>query len=403
MRSDASVRLGFLVVAASLLAGCSLQATPTATPSATGTSAGTGWIAARVAQPAAIEGQPTDAPGFCSPCHPVVGTYIDSLLAFDGRYLALGFDQPPSHAAAWSSADGSAWQRVASLPAPQGSSISAAETGPDGGLVAVGTSGGAAAVWRTIDGLTWTLESLPAAPGAGATESLTAVARAGAGYVAGGSVVSATGRTATLWRSADGVAWIRVAAGLPSGSSEVRGIATAVGTGTVVAVGISGDERRGTAAVWRSTDEGSTWQSVSSPALAGGRMLATVAGSGGFVAVGETTDQAGAMAWTSADGLNWSSAADQPALSNGGFQMVMTAVARDGDGYDAAGWKTDAGNGSAVVWRSKDGRDWTRLPQDDSFSGAGMDAILATPRIFAAGTMGWPDTHAAQVWVARPG
>jgi hypothetical protein len=246
------------------------------------------------------------------------------------------------------------------------------------------------------------MESLPPAPGVGATESLAAVARSGTGYVAGGSVVSAAGRTATLWRSADGVAWSRATATLPSGSSEVRGIAIA-GSGTVVAVGISGDERRGTAAVWRSTDGGATWQSVTSPALAAGRMLAAVAGSPGVVAVGETADQAAAMAWTSADGLSWSPAPVQPALSNGGFQMVMTAVAWDGAGFDAVGWKTDAGNGSAVVWRSKDGRDWTRLPQDDSFSGAGMDAILATPRVFAGGTMGWPDTHAAQVWVARPG
>lgn len=402
MRSVAPDRLAFLLVAASVLAGCSQQVTPTVTSSAVLASARTGWIAARVAQPVEIEGQPTDAPAFCSPCHPIVGTYIDSLQSFKGGYLALGFDEPPSHAAAWTSADGSAWQRIASLPAPQGSSISAAATGPDGGLVAVGTNGESAAVWHTSDGVTWTMESLPPAPGPGTTESLAAVARSGSGYVAGGSVVSGTGRTATLWRSADGVAWTRAAAGLPSGSSEVRGIAVA-GSGTAVAVGIYGDERRGAAAVWRSTDGGATWQSVTSPTFADGRMLAAVAGSLGVVAVGETTDQAGAMAWTSTDGLSWSLAPVQPALSNGGFQMVMTAVAWDGAGFDAAGWKSDAGNGSAVVWRSKDGRDWMRLPQDDSFSGAGMGAILATPRVFAGGTMGWPDTHAAQVWVAPPG
>ncbi len=79
------------------------------------------------------------------------------------------------------------------------------------------------------------------------------------------------------------------------------------------------------------------------------------------------------------------------------------AIAVDGSGgFVADGWRSDAGNGSAVVWRSSDGMAWTRFPQDASFSGAGMAAILdrpASPRLLAAGTKGWPDTHAAQVWV----
>jgi hypothetical protein len=356
-----------------------------------------------VEQPVTIEGQPTDAPGFCSPCHPIIGTYIDALIADQTGYLALGHDHPPSRAAAWSSRDATSWRRVTTLPAPEGSSVAAAVATAEAGILAVGTNGRAAAVWNSPDGATWTMESLPAPAGVGATELLTAVTRANGGYLAGGYQESAAAvRSATFWRSSDGVTWSRVTAPLPPGPSEVTGLTAGRDGDTVVAVGISGDERRGSAAVWRSTDSGVDWQAVSSPSLSGGRMLAVAAGGPGFAAVGETTDQTGAAAWTSVDGSIWTPAPEQPALANGGLQMVMTAVAADGTGLVASGWKADAGNGSAVVWRSPDGNAWTRFPQDATFSGAGMAAILATPRLLAAGTMGWPDTHAAQVWIAPP-
>lgn len=400
MRNERRGRLAFLLGMAWLAAACvPFQPSPTLAPAATASD----WIAARVEQPVAIEGQPTDAPGFCSPCHPAIGTYIDSLVAFSGGYLALGYDQPPSHAAAWISVDAADWRRMATLPAPEESGISAA-VGPASagdGIVAVGTSGGVAAVWRSGDGLAWTQDSLPAPAEVRATERLTAVARTSDGYAAGGYVESATaGRTATFWRSSDGVAWVRATAGLPSGPSEITGIAASPAGGAVVAVGISGDERRGTAAAWRSSDGGARWQAIASPSLAGGRMLAVAADSNGFAAVGETPDQSGAAAWTSIDGSSWSAAPAQPALANGGLQLVITALAPDGSGFVAVGWKTDAGNGSAVVWQSRDGLAWARLPQEASFSGAGMAAVLAAPRLLAAGTMGWPDTHSAQVWIA---
>jgi hypothetical protein len=319
------------------------------------------------------------------------------LVAFHGGFLAFGHDQPPSHAAAWASGDGVAWRRVATLPAPDASIISASVTEGGGPVLAVGESGGRAAVWRSDDGTAWTLTPLPA-PEAGATEWLTSVAASSDGFVAGGYVESATAqRTASFWHSRDGVSWVRATVDVPAGPSEVRGIA-AIGTASIVAVGIAGDERRGTAATWRSTDDGTTWQALSSPAFATGRMLAIAAAGSGAVAVGERDDQTGAAAWYSPDGSNWVSASGS-GLDNGGLQMVMDSIASDGSGYVAAGWRTDAGNGSAVVWRSADGRSWVHLPQDASFSGAGLTCVLASPQLLVGGTMGWPDTHAAQVWV----
>jgi hypothetical protein len=416
-RSRLDYRAAFLVAVATavawLTAGCG-SATPSVTPRTPATvvaSAATGsWIAARVEQPAEIEAAPTDAPVFCSPCHPVLGTYIDTLVAFNGGYLGLGLSQPPSEAAAWRSSDAMTWTRVPDLPAPQGSGISAAVV-QGGAVVAVGTSGGRAAVWRTADGVAWTAAQL-AAPPAGFTEQLTAIASAGSGFVAGGYEQSSSAtRTATLWRSADGVTWSRpsISGSLTSapageaGSTEITGIAD--GTSGLVAVGISGDERRGQAGAWRSPDGGASWQPVSSPSFGAGRMLAVATLGSSFVAVGENVDQTAAEAWTSADGSTWQEAPAQPGLENGGLQMVMTAVAASAanSGVVAAGWRTDAGNGSAVVWRSADGITWDRLPQDVTFSGAGLACVIASPRVLVAGTMGWPDTHAAQVWVAPKG
>ena len=394
------------VGAAWALASCSATPLPrsaaVASPSAIGSSSvSAAWLTARVEQPGVIEAAPTDAPVFCSPCHPSVGTYIDALVQFRGGYLAVGHDQPPSHAAAWASADGLMWKRATSLPSPDGSTISAAVTKNDGSVLAVGESAGRAAVWRSDAGVSWTLTALPA-PEADAQEWLTAVAASGAGFVAGGYTESATAqRTAVLWHSPDGVIWMRGSAELPAGQSEVRGI-TSVGGTSILAVGITGDERRGTAAVWRSIDAGATWRAAAGPALGAGRMLAVVAAGSAAVAVGEREDQTGAAAWYSADGLNWSSAGG-PALDNFGLQMVMDSITRDGSGFVAAGWQSDAGNGSAVVWRSADGRTWVHLPQDASFLGAGLACVLGSTPLMVAGTMGWPDTHAAQVWLARPG
>jgi hypothetical protein len=407
MRHEIVQRVLTGLAAAWLVAACASNP-PTSSPASTSPTApvasakpSPSWVAARVAQPAAIEAAPTNAPAFCSPCHPVVGTYIDSMISFRGGFLAFGHDQPPSHAAAWTSSDATSWLRMATLPAPEGSSIAAAIVGSDGSILAVGESGKSAAVWRSSDGTAWTLTSLPA-PAAGTTDWLTAVAPSGTGFVAGGYTESAIAeKTAAFWRSPDGTTWVRAAAPTPAGQSEVTGM-TAIGSTTLFAVGIAGDEESGTAAVWHSTDAGSSWQALTSPVFAAGRMLSVVAAGSGAVAVGERKDQTGAAAWYSPDGQtwNWSSG---PGLDNGGLEMVMMSVAADASGFVAAGWRSDAGNGSAVVWRSTDGRTWVHVPQDVSFSGAGLAAALGAPRVLVAGTMGWPDTHSAQVWIAPPG
>jgi hypothetical protein len=399
-------RIGILVGLLWLVSACSPNTPPSGAPAVTSQPT---WVAALVAQPVQIEGLPTDIPSMCNPCHPAIGTYINSMVAIGGGFLALGEDSPPSHAAAWFSADATSWARVATIPAPARSLIlaaiveSPATSGPSlqaGEVLAVGGSGSAAAVWHTADGKTWSMQTLPAPARAGTVEQMTSVAQTSHGFVAAGFVESALAvKTAEFWSSPDGSRWTRTPAKLPSGPSEVTGLAAVIGSNALVAVGISGGERTGSAAVWRSTDAGANWTSVSGLSLASGRMLAVAAGRDGLCAVGETVDQTGAAAWSSTDGLTWISAAAQPGLENDGMQMVMMSIGWDGSDFFADGWRSDAGNGSAVVWQSGDCESWTHLPQDVTFSGAGMAAILVAPRLLAGGTMGWPDTHAAQVWI----
>jgi hypothetical protein len=97
------------LAAAGIVAACA-STPPSGTPTTNSVASPSGspkasasWLAARVEQPAAIEAAPTDAPVFWSPCHPTIGTYIDSVVASHGSYLAFGHDQPPSHEAAWTS------------------------------------------------------------------------------------------------------------------------------------------------------------------------------------------------------------------------------------------------------------------------------------------------------------
>lgn len=414
-RARSTPRLLGVAVAAVLAAAACGSTAPTDTPlspspASSATSAVAGhtsspgggpWLIGRVEEPTELEAQPSNAPVFCSPCHPVTAAYMDALaLPPGGGYVALGHDRPPNRAAAWATTDGMQWSRLVQFPAPDDSQILGATSSADS-LVAVGGSGAAAAVWHSADGLHWTITTLDAPPH-GNRELLTAVARAApnGGYVAGGYEENGRAEvTATLWRSADGSTWSRSAADPSFAGSQVTGVAA--GPNAAVAVGYGGGNREGHAVAWRSTDGGATWQASGSSGLGDGRMLALAFDGSRFVAVGESKAADRGMVWTSTDGLDWTTVTDQPALDHYGDEVYMAAVAASPNGgFVADGWQSDAANGSVIAWRSRDGTTWSRLPSDPSFSGGGASAILAGPKLVIAGTKGWPDTHAAMAWLA---
>ena len=129
-------------------------------------------------------------------------------------------------------------------------------------------------------------------------------------------------------------------------------------------------------------------------------MRAVVATPTGLIAVGVNAQDAGAAAWTSADGSTWQAVADQPAFHFYELSVRFQALTRVGGILVAAGWRSDPGKGSSVVVTSSDGRAWRAEPWQASFSGGQVDGLAtADGTVVAAGRVGYPDTDTAAVWV----
>jgi hypothetical protein len=239
-----------------------------------------------------------------------------------------------------------------------------------------GTHPGVAAAWTSLDGLTWTrvphddavfggaeMHSVtvggPGLVAVGTTqpeildEALTDYERAN------------LATDAAVWTSVDGLTWSRVphdeAIFGGAGAQQMRDVA-AGGPG-LVAVGYDGtgpwDNTFGqVAAVWTSVD-GLIWSRVPHDDAAFGgdkpAMLGVTAGGPGLVAVGYSFGHsAPAAVWTSVDGLSWSRVAHDAGVGMGG---TMWSVAVGGPGLVAVG---EAGNGGAAAWFSPDGLTWVR-------------------------------------------
>jgi hypothetical protein len=198
-----------------------------------------------------------------------------SVTAGDPGFVVVGF--AGADAAAWTSPDGITWSRIAHDEAIFGGEgpiemVSVTAGGP--GLVAVGSAGSddrVAAVWTSVDGITWSRVAHDENVFGGAgTQRMNSVAAAGPGLVAVGFDESdpdafpwGYATDAAVWTSPDGLLWSRVA------HSDAAFDAT-------VAFGVAG---------------GAEMTSVT----VGGPGLVAVGGASGFAAV-----------WTSPDGITWS-------------------------------------------------------------------------------------------------
>jgi len=205
-------------------------------------------------------------------------------------------------AAVWTSVDGLAWSRVAHDETVFGGAddqlmMSVTAGGP--GLVAVGfdgegpwdNSGGQdAAVWTSVDGLTWSRVPHDEDAFGRGSPAMLGVTTGGPGLVAVGFSFP---NSAAVWTSVDGLAWSRVAHDNGVDLSGSMRSVTAGGPGLIAA----GDA----AAVWTSPD-GLTWSLDANGAEPEPgthlRMLGVSAANGRLVAVG-TLDGAAAAVWTS--------------------------------------------------------------------------------------------------------
>jgi hypothetical protein len=238
---------------------------------------------------------------------------IAPMVAFDGRrYVALGFEGGgqfygnQSNGAAWVSSDFRRWTKAPVQDAFAGAEFGGIAAGP-GGFVATGFDNGGQAVWRSADGLTWTVVNDLALP-RDSTYPSGIVFRSGR-YLMVGRVDQAP----AVWTSADGRHWATVA-NLPERSGfQLQGLADGPAGLVTFALGAASVEVkpgdfRGPVVPWIS-DDGSSWRAGPPSAALFGAYASIVAAPGGYVAAGAVGDDPTARLWTSRDGLDWVEAA----------------------------------------------------------------------------------------------
>lgn len=230
--------------------------------------------------------------------------------------------------------------------------------------------------------LSWEGHRIDAGPDGGGMRAVTVGAPGliAVGYV-GDSLNPETGWDAAVWLSTDGVAWSRVGdpevfAGTPGSTGQWVHQSiydVAADADGVVAVGADGFD----IAVWRSSD-GIEWVRITSETLTGrnvGEMHSVTTGGPGFVAFG--TAGQGAAVWVSADGTEWDRIEDED-LSHD--VTTIGSIHSNESGLIAI-------NG-ATVWVSADGLNWDRLPEaavpSDPDTGTPVSQIVGSPGAFLA-------------------
>ncbi|MEE8407790.1 MAG: hypothetical protein V3S32_11660 [Acidimicrobiia bacterium] len=288
------------------------------------------------------------------------------------------------------------------------------------GLVAVGATGGwfgdgDAAVWTSVDGITWTRVAHDENVFGGAnSQTMWDVTVGDFGLVAVGHdghgiLDDVPDVDAAIWTSVDGDSWSRV-----PHDEEVFGGAwitsvTVGGPGLVAVGGTDGYFTDGDAVVWTSTD-GITWSRVPhDETIFGGpqrqTMYDVVAGGPGLVAVGregderpwDNSDDNAAAVWTSVDGITWNRVPHDETVFGTGGNPVMLSVTAGGPGLVAVGadyWPSE--RAETPVWTSPDGFTWTRVPDDESFRGSMNGVTAGGSGLVAVGAEG-------MVWTSADG
>jgi hypothetical protein len=257
-------------------------------------------------------------------------------------WLAVGYDQvAPRRPLVVTSADGVNWQAADTANAAfRGSSravptTNAAASGQSG-YVVVGTEGTSAAAWFSADLKNWERGRASGADAGpdGALNSRNGDSRwmldvtgGSFGYVAVGGVRDRkAGNRPGVWTSADGRQWTLQVLSLPAGTKEAHFTHVASSGNMLVAAGIAATGQGLGWLGYFSSDGGKTWQPLQAPGGDAKVTVTALASTGkGFTATG-TTGEAGSgdvVAWTTADGSNWS--ADKPGgtgLAGDGEQQV---------------------------------------------------------------------------------
>lgn len=341
---------------------------------------------------------PTLQPGYqCHPCHFLAENLFVAVAPWANGLITVGVQKPPAQAIAMTSADGKHWDAVPGLQGADGTSANAVVS-LGHRTVVVGSEHSGSTAWL-FDGSSWQQAPEQAALEvpyvAGAMTSVTTFQGA---FVAAGYADDPlhNAAAAAVWRSIDGLTWTRDSADAFAGG---RIHAMAARGDTIVAVDTNGDPIYGPAGAWRWT-QASGWQRATIDPNAGGAMDAVAYGPAGFVAVGKNATDLGASVWTSADGLTWTAVPDQLALHY--YQLatrMQSIVAMPTGGFLVGGWRSDVGKGSSLIWTSADGVTWSDPTWETSFSGGEVDGVgIVGDNAVAVGRTGYPDWNQATAW-----
>ena len=304
-------------------------------------------------------------------------------------------------AVVWTSVDGVTWSRVPDDEAVFAGAGIGSMTAGGPGLVAVGSGVSAAVVWTSPDGITWS--RVPHDEDVFGTSQMSSVTVGGPGLVAVGGTQflrgdGTDGDAAAVWTSVDGLTWSRIPHDeLVFGGPRNLGMnsVTAGGPG-LVAVGHANPHDGEDAVVWTSVD-GFTWSRVPHDEdVFGGagevNMTDVTAGPMGVVAVGWEFSgfDADAVVWRSADGLSWSRVPDDEEIFGGPSRQAIWGVIAHGNGVLAVGEdrSRSPGDGDMAVWTSIDGITWSRGLVNEEIVGAGFPegATVWGPGLVAVGS-----------------
>src|SRR4051794_12384906 len=394
-----------IIVVATLLAGC----TPTATPTASGGASVSSGIPAPAAPATAIvptstATRATPSPSIATPSvetvpratlgwHPVPAqdavatTQFQSVVWTGSRFVATGMSLD-GHGDFLDSADGLTWHRQ---DPPEDDAFPTRIAAGPLGVVAVGTIGVRPASWTSRDGLAWipARDAFPSSAAAGDTVTVSDVVATGQGWLAVGREDPACNLDCGLapvralaWTSGDGLHWNPVAKQRPLLRSGMNGVA-AGGPG-FVAAGTAG----GRAVLWTSTD-GEAWSRVPDAPMFRPRRGASdasmtgvgVASGGGVVVVMGSAFGVGpggepaVVAWWSHDARTW-----MPARVDRGAGAQVFSVASTPRGLLATRPSPQA-SCLGGIWSSSDGASWSCEASAPAFTGFGPYAAAASPSI----------------------
>jgi hypothetical protein len=316
-----------------------------------------------------------------------------------GGAVAVGYVPPDWTPVAWSSLDGLTWQ-LHLLGDSDFTFPVALSARSDGMVVAVGRSRKVPMAWTTRDGITWERHEVEILTDGNAFERMTAVVAGPSAFVAGGSVGPEVGeRHARFWLSTDGSHWQPVPDDPEAfANAEVRGI-SAVGDG-FVAVGVTGTTQEPAGALAWTSRDGLRWQRHEGASFSGAIAASiAVAPFGGLVAVGSTVDRREAVTWFSDDGKDWTRPPSEPSRQFGNGYVWMRDVIAIDDVVVGVGDRQGLQRATGTAWVSSDGTTWVRANEAPVLEQSDLYAIATGgPGLLVVGDFGGPDSHVPRAW-----